>query len=216
MAGFNLVEMLLGTIQLFPTMLTVTLFVVGIMVGRLPWVLVSLGGVVTAIIVLMLQYMVGKSPLAATFSVPGENVIRACSVIPEPSSGTYMMFPSLWTTVSTFFVTFIIVNASNILSQAPVRTTSPYALSVQHRKSVGMISILTTLVVFFILLGMRVLFTSCESVFGIVAGLILGSLVGYGWWVLLDACGYDVYPDIHGIMIGTRPGLIHNNPVACA
>jgi hypothetical protein len=71
------------------------------------------------------------------------------------------------------------------------------------------------MVLFFFLLIPRYM-TSCETILGVVLGLAIGISGGYLWWRLLDACGPDVYPDIHGVMIGTQPGLLHTNPIACA
>jgi hypothetical protein len=55
----------------------------------------------------------------------------------------------------------------------------------------------------------------CESIIGSILGIGLGIGGGYAWWVILNACGSNVYPDIHGVMIGLKPGTLRTAPLAC-
>ena len=209
----SLVEILGGILNFFPNTMIASLFVIGMMTGRLSWILVSLGGVVITILTLTLQYMMTKTIVG--LALPGDHVIQACSILPVARGGSYTPVPSLWVALSAFFATYIFTNALNIYSQVPMRTNKD-ALSVQQRKGVGIISMLAVLVLFFFLLIPRYMMTTCETILGIVLGLAIGIGGGYLWWRLLDACGPDVYPDIHGVMIGTQQGLLKTNPIACA
>jgi hypothetical protein len=211
----GIVDFLGGILRYFPNTIIVTLFFIGIAVGKLPWILVAIGGVLATILTLMIQYIFQKF-VPIPMSVPGEPsaVIAACSLLPDAEGGTYMAVPSLWVAISSFVATYIFVNASNIYSQEPARINRN-KLAVQQRKGMGFISMFAVALLFFFLLVPRY-WTACETIFGTILGLFIGIGWGWIWWVILDACGSDVYPDVHGVMIGLRPGSLHTNPVACA
>jgi hypothetical protein len=210
----TLVEMLSGILRYFPNTMISTLFVVGIMMGRLSWVLVALGGIVVTIGTLTIQYLLTKT--IGGFDLPGDHFIKACSLLPVAQGGHYMPTPSLWIALTSFFTTYIFTNALNVYSQTPPSTQARYTISVQQRKGVGLISTLAIIVLAVFLVVARYMSTDCENILGIVLGLTIGITAGYFWWLLLDACGADVYPDIHGVMIGSKPGLLRNGPVVCA
>jgi hypothetical protein len=208
----SLVEILGGILNFFPNTMIASLFVIGVMTGRLSWILISLGGIVITILTLTAQYAMSKAIVG--LAMPGQHIIETCSILPVAKGGDYTPVPSLWVALSAFFATYIFTNALNVYSQVPVRTNKD-SFSVQQRKGVGIISMLAVMVLFFFLLIPRYM-TSCETILGVVLGLAIGIGGGYLWWRVLDACGPDVYPDIHGVMIGTQPGLLHTNPIACA
>jgi len=218
----TVIEMLSGILRFFPNILIASLFVIGILTGRMAWILVSIGGLVIAIITLTLQYVMTKT--IGIGDIPGRHVMDACSLIPVTQDSIYNNVPSLWISLTSFFLTFIFMNGLNIYSQAPVRTNDN-STSVQQRKGVGMISMVAVLILFVFLIMSRCTLSiwnfrmdapTCESLLGVITGLAVGLGGGYLWWMLLDACGPEVYPDIHGVMIGTQPGLLHSNPIACA
>ena len=82
------------------------------------------------------------------------------------------------------------------------------SLMVQHRKSVGMVSMITTVILMLFIIVPRMFMSECETKYGAgsLLGLFIGGLAGYGWWKILSVCGPDVSPDIHGVMIGLQPG----------
>jgi len=206
----NLVELMSGILRYFPNTMIATLFVLGITTGKLAWLLVSIGGILIVILTLVIQYMFQKS--LGIGPIPGAAVIEACSMLPV-AGGEYSAIPSVWVATSSFFATYIFMNAANIYSQTPARINKD-KLAVQQRKGMGLISMIAVILLFIFLLVPRY-WTSCETILGIVLGLIIGHAGGVGWWKILDACGPDVYPDIHGVMIGLKPGALHTNPVAC-
>lgn len=208
----SLVEILGGILNYFPNTMIASLFVIGMMTGRLSWILVSIGGILITIATLTLQYVMSKT--IEGLAMPGDHVIQACSILPVARGCSYTPVPSLWVALSAFFATYIFTNALNVYTQVPTRTNKD-SLSVQQRKGVGLISMLAVLVLFFFLLIPRYMMTTCETILGIVLGLGIGITGGYLWWTVLDACGPDVYPDIHGVMIGTQQRLLHGNAVAC-
>jgi len=207
-----IIEMLSGILRFFPNMMVTTLFVGGILLGKLPWVMASIGGGLVTLATLTLQYLLTKT--IAGLDMPGEDVIKSCSLVPDIQGGAYMPIPSLWVALSSFYATYIFRNAANIYTQTPKRTTKAGA-SVMQRKGVGLLSMFAVLIFFMFLLIPRY-WTNCETIGGIIFGLVVGIFGGYTWWSLMDACGPNVYPDIHGVMIGINPGAIKTNPVICA
>ena len=210
----NLVELMSGILRYFPNTMIATLFVLGITTGKLAWILVSIGGILIVILTLLIQYMFLKSlGIGPLSDRPGASVIEACSMLPV-AGGEYSAVPSVWVATSAFFATYIFMNAANIYSQTPARINKE-KLAVQQRKGMGLISMIAVSLLFIFLLVPRY-WTSCETIMGIVLGLLIGHAGGAAWWKILDACGPDVYPDIHGVMIGLKPGALRTNPVACA
>jgi hypothetical protein len=202
-------EFLSGAHRYFPNVITITLIVVGLFLGKSNWVLVGVGGLLLASIVLILF----QGPASRIFgSVPGMEMIAACSMIPT-SNAAYITFPSLWISLTFFYIMFILMNASNIYTTKPTKLPAA-AIPVQQRKGLGLISIVAA-VIFLLTIAMSRYMTGCETIAGVLFGILLGVGAGVGWWYLLNACGADYYPDIHGVMIGLRPGNLHTSPVAC-
>ena len=207
-----IIEMLSGVLRFFPNTMIATLFVGGILLGKIPWVMASIGGIVITIGTLTLQYVLTKT--IAGLEMPGQTVIESCSLSPDIKGGNYMPIPSLWVALSSFYATYIFRNAVNIYTQAPKRTTTAVS-SVMQRKGVGLLSMFAVLIFFLFLLVPRY-WTNCETVMGVILGLVIGIVGGYCWWAIMNACGPNVYPDIHGVMIGINPGSSKTNPVICA
>jgi hypothetical protein len=207
----TMVELLSGMLRYFPNTLITSLFVMGIALGKIAWILVGIGAIAVTIATLTLQYILNKTLNVGP--LPGASVLEACSLLPI-SSGTYSTTPSLWISLTTFFVTYIFINASNVYTAAPARVSQD-AIQVQQRKSVGLISMVTVALLFLFLIVPRFR-TQCETIMGVLLGSAVGVVGGWGWWVVLHACGPDVYSDIHGVMAGLKPGALHTSPMACA
>jgi len=222
MSGIS--ELLAGILRYFPNTMIASLFVLGITTGKLAWILVAIGGILVTILTLVVQYMLQKSMgLGPLTDRPGAAIIQACSLLPVAVGGDYSAMPSLWTAVSVFFATYIFMNASNIYTQTPARVNKE-KLAVQQRKGMGLISMMAVVILTAFLIVPRYM-SPCESKLtmfgmglpiGMIVGAAMGITAGYAWWKILDACGPDVYPDIHGVMIGLKPGSLHTNPMACA
>ena len=209
----TVVELLSGILRFFPNTIIATLFFLGIALGKPAWILIAAGGVAVAILVLTLQYIGGK---AFGFSgLPGSAVMETCSILPIATANVpYFATPSLWVSLTSFIASFIFMNAINIYTQTTAGTKQN-AIPVVQRKGVGLISILAVTILFATIVIPRY-WTNCETLAGLITGLIIGIGSGVTWWYILDACGADVYPDIHGIMIGLKPGGIRSNPLACS
>ena len=206
-----LVEMLEGVMRYFPNTMLLTLFVVGITTGKLAWIFAAIGGLLIAMATLTIQYFMGRA--FGLGPMPGLAVIEACSLIPIIKSEEYSAIPSVWTSMTSFFAAFIFMNAYHIYT-AKSSHGSKDITPVQQRKGIGLISMFAAVILFVFLMVPRS-FTPCENIAGLILGLALGISGAVFWWYLLSACGADVYPDIHGVMIGLRPANLHSNPVAC-
>ena len=206
----QLTEVLGGVLRYFPNMMIVTLFVLGIMMGRLTWILVAIGSLIVIIATLSTQHIIAR--LTDVAPITDAAVMEACSLIPV--FGTeYASVPSLWVALSTFFATYIFLNANNIYVQSPARLHKDKT-AVQQRKGMGLISMLAIMVLFVLIMFPRWRST-CETLLGLLSGMIIGGVGGYAWWTILNACGSNVFPDIHGVMLGLTPDALRTNPMAC-
>lgn len=207
-------ELMAGVWRLFPNTIIMTLLVGGILLARMSWVVIALGGLVTATLTLLIQFVVDKSSLIPGGNmIPGSDIMHACSLTPN-SKGSYAMVPSMWVTLTTFLATYIVTNAAYVTSAPPAPNASTTAIPVQQRKGVGVISILAITILFLFMMFFR--FNSrCENILSMVTGAALGIFMGYSWWGILYACGKNTYPDIHGVMLGLSPGTLRTSPLAC-
>lgn len=206
----HIAELLSGVMRYFPNMMAVTLFVLGVTTGRITWILVAIGSVIVIIATLTLQYLVSR--LTNVKPLSGAAIMEACSLLPI-SGSDYAAVPSLWVALSAFFATYIFVNANNIYTVNPTRVHKD-KLAVQQRKGMGLISMIAIILLFVLIMFPRWR-TTCETTIGVILGLVIGCAGGYGWWAILNACGSNVFPDIHGIMLGLAPGKLHTNPRVC-
>lgn len=211
-------DFLSGIHRYFPTMMTTTLIVVGILLAKVNWILVGLGSLVAALITLVLQWPFSgervQNPIR-DWDLRGAAVLEVCGLLPAATGGTYTRVPSLWFTIMSFYMAYILKNAVSVYTTKPATAAAAASSSAQHRKGVGIISILTTVIMFLVLAVVRMT-TSCEHWLGALLGIVIGGGIGVGWWYTLAAAGTDYYPDIHSVMIGLQPGPVHGSAVACA
>ena len=204
-------EVLSGVLRYFPNTMTITLFVAGIMLGKISWLLVALGGLVLSVIIIVLQGLLQRG-VAMFGQIPGAAVLEACSLLPI-ATGQYSPVPSMWVSLTVYYIIYILMNAINIYSTTPNKM-SKEAIPVQQRKGLGVISILASLILLIFLLIPRWR-TTCETKAGLIMGVLLGTGAAVGYWYVLEACGADLYPDVHGVMLGLRPDFLKTHPVAC-
>jgi hypothetical protein len=214
----SVIQLLSGIMRFFPNTMVAALFVIGVALGRISWVLVALGGILTAGIVVSTQYLFTKGFQLG--EVRDADIIAACSLLPSTKNDVFSQMPSLWMALTAFFTTYIFLNARSVYStpaQTPPGSTVNMndVITVQQRKGVGLISMLAvaTLALFLIIPQFR---SSCETTFGAVAGLAMGVAMGTGWWYALAANGPNVYPDVHGVMIGLQPGPLRTSATSLA
>lgn len=219
-----IIEFVSGLAKNFPiTMMGITL-VGGLALGQLAWVV--MGATTLALILLCtgLHFVGGKTfsdvwfPRSSDFAI-----LQACSIVPVTSpTSSYFYIPSVWMAVTTYFLTYILLNAIAVYN-APAKKLPQEALPVQHRKSVGVVSIITTLLLFVGLLVFR-LRTGCEHFtpiltipipFGALLGIALGAVFALFYYAY-RAGGDTLSTDVHGVLSGLQPGSLRDHPLACA
>jgi hypothetical protein len=206
-------DLLYGIHRYFPNIVILTLLVGGLAMGKIAWLMVALGCIVIVLSVVFIQYLL-KIPFSGYSAIPGVAAIQACSLLPSGPGDSYSNLPSMWVTLTTFFAAYILRNAMNVYTTKP-QNVSNETIQVQQRKGVGIISMLAVAILYLVLMVGRYM-TGCESIGGLLVGIVIGAFMGYTvWWPILNACGASVYPDIHGVMIGLTPGALHNVPQAC-
>ena len=204
-------ELLSGVLRYFPNTMMVTMTVGGIALGRIAWVLVAIGAMILSAIILTVQYLFNKG--IGLMPMPGAAVLDACALIPTIRNAPYFTTPSLWMALTMYFSLYTVLNAGYIYQANPTRRTKE-TIPTQQRKGLGLISIMATVILFLFLVIPRFI-TPCESAMGSVLGLGLGAGFAYLWWKILDACGSDVFPDIHGVLASLNRGKLHDAPRAC-
>ena len=217
----SITDLLSGIMRFLPNTLTVSLLVLGITLGKIAWVLIAVCAIALTVLVLALQYLLSKF---STFGLEHSTaILYTCSILPmkhgsstSDTSNTFSTIPSVWLTLAAFYMTYIITNAAHIYTAKPTKLASE-AIAVQQRKGIGLISIIATSVLFLFFIVPRFM-SQCEGQYkvGAFTGIALGSLFGYASWNFLHACNSNLYPDIHGVMIGLKPGDLHSTPRACA
>lgn len=205
-----LLEILSQIGKSFPNIITATLFVLGIMLGKIAWICIAGGAIVLILVVGVFQIIIG-SITTEKFNVPGAAAVSACSIIPPNSilEESFSNIPSMWMSVTFFYLTYIVMNALTVYNTKPAKAHGD-SITVQNRKSMGTLSIITTVILLMCMVCMRYfLWGTCESIIGTLLGGVLGVVGGFFWWKLLAACGPDVYPDIHGVMVGLKPRAMY-------
>lgn len=112
-----------------------------------------------------------------------------------------------------FFFTFLITNASNILTIK----ASPDAdkEKVERRKTQATLSLIISSVLFVLFVGLRKYFTACETWLGIVVGLVSIAPLAYTWYDFAKACSARD-ADIFGIIPTMLPdGARDEPPMTC-
>ena len=213
----SITELLSGIMRFLPNTLTAALLILGISLGKIAWVLIAVCAIALTILVLALQYVLSKF---STFGIEESTaILYTCSILPikngSEAANIFSTIPSVWMTLAAFYMTYILTNAAHIYTTKPTKLASE-AIAVQQRKGIGLISILATSVLFLFFIVPRFM-SQCEGRYkvGAFIGVALGSIFGWASWKFLHACNSNLYPDIHGVMIGLKPGDLHTTPRAC-
>jgi len=206
-------EVLSGIYRFLPNTMTASLLVLGVFLGKISWVIISCSAIVLSLLIVFIQSICIPG---AFHQIPGFKMLSggaalaACSPLPSRIKDTDVLHttPSLWMSVTAFYLGYIIMNALNVYMADAARPGTPdkyLNFKIDHRKSVGLISIISSVFLLIFLMFTR-FFSTCESIGGSILGLLLGVGAGIGMWYVLSINGSDIYPDIHGVMIGLKPG----------
>lgn len=198
-----------GMFRYLPNTLTWSLLALGLLTGKQAWLLVPFGTIPLAAIVIVLQNFIGK-PAAA----PSLTLLQACTLLPTESC-FYSQTPSLWMAIVWFYITYILTASYTVYHAKPANGVGPGSMAVSQRKSVLTISTLATVIIGLLFVLGRY-GSGCEWWGGSLLAIALGTAFGMAWYKILQACGADIYPDIHGVAMGLQPGLRHLTPRVCA
>lgn len=127
-----------------------------------------------------------------------------------PAGGTspMLVFPSYWTSIVSFVFFYLFMNAYNIYNM-PDQPKSPQE-SNDRRRSQTMMSMILLSVTAVLLFIFRYVLTGCETLPGMIVGVLTGSLLGYGWYSFLAACGVGRMDDVFAIKSRILPMQVHS------
>ena len=207
-------EFTLTTYHNLPNTIFVTSLLLGAIQGNLPMVWVAIGMIGNTLTVTALQELLTLilDPQWAQLSQPAS---ASCSIMPdiEPGSSTIVtVAPSHWFASTTYFVVFILYNAIQVALRPIANGADPKKVDVRLAFSM---SVIMLSIFFFAILLLRGL-TGCETWFGSILGILVGSGVAIGFWHLLDVCHSGVPPDILNVVSATAPERTSDpTPVIC-
>lgn len=136
------------------------------------------------------------------------------------SSDTSTTFSSLWVSLMSFFFGYILSNGFALYSRPAMNNEislqqQQEPSGVTKRTSQALISIITTVLFFLLVIGYR-LYTGCETKMGTVISILIFGLLGRGWYNALSSVGQDRLSDLFGIANRLLPqSAIANGPIAC-
>ncbi len=187
----------------FPLIITGTLFVLGLVTVNTAYLWVTMGAIVTATCVWLLQLLftfilIKKPDWASIFSVsPNE----FCSILTTgKQTGLINVTPSYWLSILFFFATYVFMNALRIYNKPPGSQSTADPDTLNNRQFQASMCMGLVVVFTFILFYLRLKYAwGCEKILGII--LSLGAIgIGIGWFNLLADCGEDRAFDLFGIL----------------
>jgi len=92
------------------------------------------------------------------------------------------VFPSYWVAQATFFFVYIFTNAYDVYSIEPISDSPTEEWRVENRKARASMVMGVSLFILLLLVALRYTLTGTETPIGIIYGLIVFSLIGFGWY----------------------------------
>lgn len=212
-------EFLLGAYHDLPNVLFIGSLVLGAMAGYLPLLWVSIGLILTGLLVAIFQGALSLAfPTWSQVSAPAGSL--ACSILGRAlkpgaldSTGVTVVAPSHWMAAATFFAAFTIYNSIRLVLRKPAEGAA--AEKVDMRRAFSL-SVIVVGIAFFALVLARG-FSGCETWLGGSLGALVGIGSAVGFWHLLDACGTGSVPDILQVVHSIAPAAEKDTvPVVCA
>ena len=202
--------------RFFPIGVLTVLVFGGIVLNQISWIVVGSIGFALILLISTVHYWpLGMFPNFAMVVPPSAALLEACAILPG-GSGSYDSRFTYWLTLSMFLLTYIVMNATQIVKKSPEK--APVGSSaVLSRKGVGVASLIAALTLLVALPTLRA-FGNCESSISYILGTLVGVGTGVGLWYALNIGNPSgsVLSDVHGVLIGTSPGLLRTGPLACA
>ena len=173
---------------------------------------VCMGMILNAMIVFVFQEFLGiMFPTWEQVFQPGS---RVCSLIHDTLSPPLVIVaPSYWFAATTYFAVFILYNAFQVAAKPAANGVDPNKIDIRVAFTM---SVIILSIFFFLLLLLRGL-TGCETWFGSLLGILIGSGVAVLYWHLLDACHSGIPPDILNVVSSLAPPKTTEDeiPVLC-
>jgi hypothetical protein len=208
---------LLGAYHDLPNVLFIGSLILGTLTGYLPLVWLALGMLMNAGVIQLFQSLFQFLFPTWTQIIKPANQM-ACDIYSRASgfaildkNAVSVVAPSHWIGAATFFTVFIIYNSIRVMlkpAASGVETDK-----VDNRRAYTM----STAIIGMCFLGLIFMrgFTGCDTLFGFVTALIIGSSIGIGFWHLLDACGSGNVPDVLNVINSMAPSGSGTVPVVC-
>lgn len=218
--SLRLREFILSTYDNLPNTIFVSALLLGIIQGNLAMVWTSVGMMINALLISVLQELLGfifkDDGKGEAWSQVYQSASHMCTIIKdiEPNSdANVVVAPSHWFSSVAFFLTFIFYNAVQVAMRAPAKGVDHKKVDVRLAFS-GSVILIT--IFFFALILLRG-FSQCETWLGATLGLTIGSLMAIGYWHIMNVCNSGVPPDILNIVSATAPARENKEtPVICS
>lgn len=217
--SLRLREFILSTYDNLPNTIFVSALLLGLIQGNLAMVWTSVGMMINALLITVLQELLGfmfsDDSTGAAWSQVFQSASHMCTIVKdiEPSSDiNVVVAPSHWFSSVAFFLTFIVYNAVQVALRPPAKGADKSKVDVRLAFS-GSVILIT--IFFFALILLRG-FSQCETWLGASLGLTIGSIMAIGYWHVLNVCNSGIPPDILNIVSATAPARENKEtPVIC-
>jgi hypothetical protein len=217
--SLRLREFILSTYDNLPNTIFVSALLLGLIQGNLAMVWTSIGMIINALLITVLQELMGfmfkDDSTGVAWSQVYQSASHMCTIVKdiEPTADSNVVVaPSHWFSSVAFFLSFIVYNAVQVAMRPAAKGADSSKVDVRlaFSGSVILISIF-----FFALILLRG-FSQCETWLGASLGLTIGSGMAIGYWHLLNVCNSGIPPDILNIVSATAPARENKEtPVIC-
>ena len=140
-----------------------------------------------------------------------------CNVLSSKAIPNILMnvTPSYWTTIITFFFTYMFLNAYRLYNFSLGDQSLKNSTGEDARKTQSIMAMVLIVMVGLLFLLLRIT-TGCETLLGYIIGLLVGGSLAYGWHEFLKVCGLGRLDDMFGITSRILPKLVNDqSQVVC-
>jgi len=217
---------LYGGIRALPLVISGTFIILGLMTANYAMLFFLIGFLILVpITAIGIDLIAGLLGIDKWFNISQTDTCQI--VIPyitnssnSVQSATSTTFSTLWVSLMSFFFGYIISNGVALHSRPIINNKisikdDKNKQGIQTRKTQALISIITTIVIFFIVMGYR-LYSGCESKWGMILSILIFASLGNAWYKALSKVGQDRLSDLFGIANRLLPQTaFQNEPIAC-
>ena len=105
--------------------------------------------------------------------------------------------PTTWSVMTSFFFVYLLINSVTIYN-LPTPAWADQT-GVNARKTRTLMSSITISIIAVIVFLIRYSLSSCETITGLIIGILLGSYLAYSWYNIMFNCGLGRFDDVFGI-----------------